>query len=92
MMVKHMGREPSKLQREIIRRCARLALHLELQDEKSLVEGETMTVHSARAYVTWHRALMSGLARLGLDEAPPPSVRVPTVAEILAEQEREHRA
>lgn len=88
MLTKHLGGKPSRVQREIIRRCARLALHLELADEKALIRGEEMSACGARSYVTWHRALMSALRQLGIDELPPPPPRIPTVKEILAEQAR----
>ena len=40
MLAEHVGGKPSHVQRELIRRCAGLALHLELQDERSMLAGE----------------------------------------------------
>src|SRR5437764_846053 len=38
-LIEHVGGSPSVVQRQLIHRAARLALHLELMDEKSLGEG-----------------------------------------------------
>jgi hypothetical protein len=80
MLGEHVGGKPSRVQAELIRRCARLALHLELQDEKSL-SGAGMSDHTARQYLAWHGALIRTLRQLGLRGAPE---RSPSLAEIMA--------
>ena len=86
MMMSHLGGSPSRIQGEMIRRCARLALHLELQDEKTLRGGEAMSEFSSRAYVAWHRALMSSLRLLGAGGVGKPTLEPsgPSLAEYLA--------
>jgi hypothetical protein len=79
MLAEHLGGSPSRVQRELIRRCARLALHLELQDEK-LMTGAPPSDHTARQYLAWNNALVRTLARLGLQGA---AERAPTLAEII---------
>lgn len=71
-LVVHVGGNPSLVQRALICRAARLALHLELLDEKTLVEGFTFTKHDCYFYVSWSNALGRLLARLGLDPATSP--------------------
>ncbi len=88
MLTKHLGGQPTRLQKEMIRRCARLALHLELADEKALIRGEEMSAWGARSYVTWHRALMSALRTLGVEDFKTPLPPVPSLRDILAEQAR----
>jgi hypothetical protein len=69
MLSQHVGGSPSRVQCELIRRCARLALHLELQDEK-LLSGGPPTDHSARHYLAWNNALVRTLRQLGLKSVP----------------------
>jgi hypothetical protein len=80
MLAEHLGGKPSRVQVELIRRCARLALHLELQDEKSLSDAG-MSDHTARQYLAWHGALVRTLCQLGVRGSPE---RAPTLAEIMA--------
>ena len=65
MLAEHCGGNPSRVQQELIRRCARLALHLELQDEK-LLSGETPSDHASRQYLAWNGHLSRTLLKLGL--------------------------
>src|SRR5690242_4027122 len=82
MLLQHCGSSPSTVQREIIRRCARLALHLELQDEK-LMAGEPPTDFAGRQYLAWSNTLTRSLRLLGL-QGPPQSG--PTLAEIISKK------
>jgi hypothetical protein len=81
MLVEHVGGKPSPVQGELIRRCARVALHLELADEKAFA-GSAMSDPAARQYSIWSGSLVRTLRHLGLQGAPEP---VPTLAEILAQ-------
>jgi hypothetical protein len=65
MLAEHCGGNPSRVQKELIRRCARLALHLELQDEK-LLAGVTPSDHASRQYLAWNGHLSRTLLKLGL--------------------------
>jgi hypothetical protein len=58
------------VQRALISRAARLALHLELMDECVLAEGKTLTQHDYQHYCSWSNSLARMLVRLGL-EVPP---------------------
>jgi hypothetical protein len=80
MLEEHLGGKPSRVQAEMIRRCARLALHLELQDERTLVSA-SMSDHTARQYLAWHGALVRTLRQLGLRAA---TERAPTLAQVMA--------
>jgi hypothetical protein len=80
-LAEHLGGRPSRVQRELIRRCARLALHLELQDERSMMAGE-MGDGMSRRYLAWHGALARTLRLLGLEGAKQQTP--PTIHELLA--------
>jgi hypothetical protein len=80
MLTDHLGGKPSRVQAELIRRCSRLALHLELQDERSMQRSE-MSDHASRQYLAWHGALIRTLRELGLQGAAP---RAPTLADYVA--------
>ena len=54
-----------------IQRAARLALHLELMDERSLAGDHVFTTHDHLHYVSWSNSLARMLARLGLDATAP---------------------
>jgi hypothetical protein len=82
MLSKHCGDAPSPVQREIIRRCARLALHLELQDER-LMAGEPPTDFAGRQYLAWNNSLVRSLRQLGLHAAVTER-NGPSLAEILS--------
>lgn len=62
----HCGGDPSIVQRALIVRAARLALHLELMDERSLAGQHEFTTHDHLHYVSWSNALARLLGRLGL--------------------------
>ena len=72
MLVEHVGGKPSVVQRALISRAARLALHMELMDERSLVDGHVFTEHDHNFYVSWSNALARLLARLGVGSPTDP--------------------
>jgi hypothetical protein len=81
MLIEHVGGNPSLVQRVIITRAARVALHLELMDEKSLLKGHGFGIHDHNYYVSWSNSLARLLARLGVIEptvASQPPMIVPT--------------
>jgi len=82
MLVEHCGGDPSIVQRALISRAARLALHLELMDERSLAGNHEFTVHDHNHYVSWSNALARLLARLGLQPAIAPD---PSLQDVLAD-------
>jgi hypothetical protein len=69
MLVAHCGGNPSAVQRALIIRAARLAVHLELWDRKTIPNGGALTATGHHHYLAWSNALGRTLARLGL-EAP----------------------
>jgi hypothetical protein len=77
-LVAHCGGSPSVVQRLMISRAARLALHLELMDERVLSGNHVFTTHDNQHYVAWSNALARLLGRLGLEPAsatqPTPSL------------------
>jgi hypothetical protein len=88
-LLEHVGNNPSVTQRCLIQRAARLALHLELMDERSLAGEHVFTTHDHLHYVSWSNALGRTLGRLGLQPAAP---KPPTLAEAMAEARREREA
>jgi hypothetical protein len=86
MLIEHVGGTPSVVQRQLITRAARLACHLELWDEQTLLHGGAFTATGHNHYIAWHNALSRTLARLGLQGAAPPA---PSIAEYLRERYRE---
>src|SRR6266700_3652370 len=68
-LTEHVGDHPSITQRCLIQRASRLALHLELMDERSLAGDHIFTTHDHLHYVSWSNALARHLARLGLEPA-----------------------
>lgn len=69
MLTEHVGGKPSITQRALISRGARIALHLELMDERSLAHGHAFGPHDHNYYVSWSNSLARILARLGLEPA-----------------------
>ena len=69
MLREHVGGDPSITQRALISRAARIALHLELLDERVFTQGRALTEHDYRYYAAWSNSLARMLARLGLEPA-----------------------
>lgn len=69
MLVEHVGGNPSVVQRAMITRASRLALHLELMDKRSLADGKPLTTHDHLHYVSWSNALTRTIASLGVKAA-----------------------
>lgn len=78
-MVKHVGGAPSIAQKMLITRLARVALRLELFDEK-MTAGATSD-HDARIYGALHNSFRLMLRELGLKAA---TAKPATLADILA--------
>jgi hypothetical protein len=76
-LTEHVGGSPTITQRAIISRAARVALHLELMDEKSLIDGHEFGKYDHNYYVSWSNSLARLLSRLGLQptDAPAPSLQ-----------------
>jgi len=87
----HVGGHPSATQTALIERAVQLTLRVAAMDRKYARTG-AMTDHDTRTYLAWSAGLARLLRALGLDPAKTADAgpRVPTIAEILAEQEREH--
>jgi hypothetical protein len=85
-LVLHGGGEPSAVERALIARAARLALYVELMDERSLSAGG-MSDRDAAAYLAWSNALRRTLVAVGLKSAAA-EPKTPTLAEIIAEDAR----
>jgi hypothetical protein len=81
MLVEHVGGRPSITERAMIARAARVALHLELLDEKSLAECRPLTGHDMAWYAAWSNCLTRILGRLGLKSPDKPA---PTLTDLLS--------
>src|ERR1700704_196733 len=57
MLIKHVGGNPSIVQRALINRASRLALHLELLDERAFADGRGLGETDCHFYVAWTNAL-----------------------------------
>jgi hypothetical protein len=68
-LIEHCGGQPSIVQRCLINRASRLALHVELMDERVLAGNHVLTMHDNQHYLAWSNALGRTLARLGLQPA-----------------------
>jgi len=84
MLVEHVGGRPSIIERAMIARAARVALHLELLDEKSLAESRPLTGHDMAWYAAWSNCLTRILGRLGLKTPDKPA---PSLSDLLAGEE-----
>jgi hypothetical protein len=84
MLIAHVGGSPSAVQRALIGRAAKLALHCELMDEKALTAGG-MGERDARQYVCWSNALARSLSALGIKSASAAPERL---ADVLASRRR----
>jgi hypothetical protein len=82
-LTEHVGGSPSIVQRALINRAARLALHLELMDERALADGDAFTTHDHLHYVSWSNALGRLLVRLGIEGA---AEKTPSLSQYLASQ------
>src|SRR3954447_18527237 len=78
-MTAHLGGQPSAAEVLLISRLARVALRLELFDEK--ITAGTLTDHDGRVYGALHNSFRLMLRELGLKAAPPAA---PSLAELLA--------
>jgi len=88
-LTEHVGGKPSIVQRALISRASRLALHLELMDERSLAGDHVFTTHDHLHYVSWSNSLTRLLARLGLTPAAAPQ---PTFEQALIDIARRRAA
>jgi hypothetical protein len=78
-LAKHVGGKPSIAQRLLISRLARVALRLELFDEK--IAAGTLTDHDARVYGALHNSFRLLLREIGMRGA---AARATSLAEYLA--------
>jgi hypothetical protein len=66
----HVGGNPTRVQKVLIERAARLTLYIELMDAEALEAG-TMSERNSRQYLAWINALRLCLREIGIDEAKP---------------------
>jgi hypothetical protein len=74
-LIEHVGSQPSAVQRVRISRAARLALHLELMDRRSLTNFG-MSDRDSRQYLAWSNSLSRVLAHVGLAATTQPLTAV----------------
>jgi hypothetical protein len=81
-LTRHVGGEPSVVQRMLIERAAVLTLRLAKLDEKIVNEPGALTLHDCNFVIAWQNALTRCLVALGVEPAAAP---VPTLNDILAD-------
>jgi hypothetical protein len=65
-LLDHLGHEPNTIERALIARASRVALHLELMDERSFVDGHRFGIHDHNYYVAWSNSFARLLGQLGM--------------------------
>jgi hypothetical protein len=85
MLVEHLGGALTATQAALISRTARLALHLELLDRKSLTERRPMNATDQHFYSYWANCLARHLKALGFEPPTKAKVKRRTLDEILAD-------
>ena len=78
-LVKHLGKPPSVIQRLLIQRMARIALHFEMMDKAVFSEGKPMPLEDFDVYFRWNTGFMKMMENLGFgkrDERPRPEDQV----------------
>jgi hypothetical protein len=83
MLIDHCGGNPSITQRALISRTTRLALHLELLDERALKDGKGLSATDCHFYCVWSNSLARHLAKRGF-ERPKPKASPLSIDSILA--------
>src|ERR1700730_12280035 len=80
-LTRHVGGDPSAVQRALITRCCWLSLRLAMLDKK-LASGRDFTEIDSNVYLAWSNTLSRTVARLGLDV--PASASTVDPMEVLA--------
>jgi hypothetical protein len=88
MLTEHVGGRPSAVQRALITRASRLALHLELWDERTLPNGGAVSATGHNHYIQWQNALGRSLKQLGLEPRAAPAMTLEDYSKILDERRR----
>jgi hypothetical protein len=91
MLLRHLGRPPSIVERLLIQRAARVSLHLELMDHRAIAEGVVFSTSDNARYCAWSNGLARLLCKLGLQptEAPEPKLEL---SDWLQSRQRKTRA
>ena len=84
MLVEHLG-TPTILQKAMIARASRLALHLELLDESVFCEGKALSQHAYQHYCAWSNSLVRTLQALGMKPGAAAEARSPRLSDYLGE-------
>ncbi|HEV2161185.1 MAG TPA: hypothetical protein VGR52_02965 [Stellaceae bacterium] len=83
MLIEHIGGAPNAIQRQLIARAARLALYVEIMDERSLAAGG-MSDRDSASYLAWSNSLRRTLQALGVNETG--TKRRTTLADYLSQK------
>lgn len=70
-LTEHVG-QPNAVQRQLIERCVRLTMQVEILDEQFL-KLNYMSERDSRQYIAWSNALSRTLAKLGVNPAAKPN-------------------
>ena len=79
-LTRHVGGNPSAVQRHLIDRAAMLTLHMAQLDRRT-AEGKAFTEYDSRVYLAWSNSLARTLALIGV---PAPCDKPPDIAAYLA--------
>jgi hypothetical protein len=82
MLTEHIGK-PTILQKAMIHRACRLALHLELLDEGVFTEGKGLSQHAYQHYCSWNNSLIRTLVALGMKPGTAQEAQSPRLADYL---------
>ena len=85
MLIEHVGGDPSVTQRALITRTTRLALHLELLDERALKHGQGLSATDQHFYCVWSHSLARHLAKLGFERHKPKGSTSSSLTKVMAE-------
>jgi hypothetical protein len=81
-LTRHVGGNPSAVQRALIERCCWLSLRIAMLDKK-LASGRDFTEVDSNVYLAWSNTLARTVARLGLGAPAPAS---PTLSDYLSKK------
>jgi hypothetical protein len=76
MLNEHLGRQPSIVEKLLIQRASRVALHLELMDHKAIAEGVVFSTSDNARYCAWSNGLARMLCKLGLQPTQVPEPKL----------------
>jgi hypothetical protein len=81
-LIKHVGGNPSAVQRMLIDQAAMLTLRVHLMDKQSIADPE-LSERNGRQRLAWSNSLTRTLRELGLEATPPPKPKLLTPRQVM---------